>query len=288
MKYHLFAFVFALLTICAPSTYAQVKPIENSLLWEISGNGLSKPSYLFGTFHILCPDNFAIADNVKTALSKTDRITFEVNIADPEFIPSIQKAMMSPIPLSKRLSPQQFQALDSVLTVLKSPYTLKQMDNLSLQAVSSFLMQKILPCETPVSFEGELLKVAQEQHKPAAGLETVEFQMECLRNAFSDEHLYQQILKIEKMDADLKAMIAMYQQQNLNGIYSYVMKKETVETESEKWMMEVRNKNWVAAMPVMMEKESNLFAVGAGHLGGKYSLVTMLREKGYTVKPIYK
>jgi len=288
MKHHLFAFLFTLLTICTPSTYAQVKPIENSLLWEISGNGLSKPSYLFGTFHILCPDNFAIAENVKTALSKTDRITFEVNIADPDFVPSIQKAMMSDVPLSKKLSPQQFRALDSVMVELKSPYTLKQMDNLSLQAVSSMLIQKILPCETPVSFEGELLKIAQEHHKPAAGLETVEFQMECLRNAFSDEHLYQQILKIQKTDADLKAMISLYQQQNLNGIYSYVMKKEGMAAESEKWMMEVRNKNWVAAMPVMMEKESNLFAVGAGHLGGKYSLITMLREKGFSVKPIYK
>jgi len=27
---------------------------NNTLLWEISGNGLAKPSYLFGTFHLLC------------------------------------------------------------------------------------------------------------------------------------------------------------------------------------------------------------------------------------------
>jgi uncharacterized protein YbaP (TraB family) len=27
---------------------------NNTLLWKISGNGLEKPSYLFGTIHMLC------------------------------------------------------------------------------------------------------------------------------------------------------------------------------------------------------------------------------------------
>ena len=28
--------------------------LENSLLWEISGNGIEKSSYLFGTIHMTC------------------------------------------------------------------------------------------------------------------------------------------------------------------------------------------------------------------------------------------
>jgi hypothetical protein len=28
--------------------------LSNTLLWQISGNGLKQPSYLFGTMHILC------------------------------------------------------------------------------------------------------------------------------------------------------------------------------------------------------------------------------------------
>ena len=27
---------------------------DNTLLWQISGNELQKPSYLFGTFHLMC------------------------------------------------------------------------------------------------------------------------------------------------------------------------------------------------------------------------------------------
>ena len=34
----------------------------NTLLWEISGNGLAAPSYLFGTFHLLCKDDINFSD----------------------------------------------------------------------------------------------------------------------------------------------------------------------------------------------------------------------------------
>ncbi|WP_254555955.1 hypothetical protein, partial [Salmonella enterica] len=52
----------ALLSISFNSASAQHKNTENknSLLWEVSGNGLSKPSYIAGTFHILCSKDFEI------------------------------------------------------------------------------------------------------------------------------------------------------------------------------------------------------------------------------------
>jgi len=32
----------------------KAQELENSLLWEISGNKLEKPSYLYGTIHLIC------------------------------------------------------------------------------------------------------------------------------------------------------------------------------------------------------------------------------------------
>ncbi len=40
-----------LLAMISLASAAQKK--NNSLLWKISGNGLEKPSYLFGTMHML-------------------------------------------------------------------------------------------------------------------------------------------------------------------------------------------------------------------------------------------
>lgn len=57
--------------------------------------------------------------------------------------------------------------------------------------------------------------------------------------------------------------------------------------EQEDLMLNKRNINWVSKkMPAMMEKESVLFAVGGGHLLGKEGVLNLLKEKGYTIKPV--
>ena len=49
----------------AQSIQLPLNPDDNSLLWEISGNGLKKPSYLFGTFHILCKQDVHFSETLK-------------------------------------------------------------------------------------------------------------------------------------------------------------------------------------------------------------------------------
>jgi len=39
---------------------AQQANDNNSMLWKIEGNGIDKPSYLFGTIHMLCAQDFKI------------------------------------------------------------------------------------------------------------------------------------------------------------------------------------------------------------------------------------
>jgi uncharacterized protein YbaP (TraB family) len=51
-----------------------------TLLWKISGNGLTKPSYLFGTIHMLCADDAVLSANMKKAISECDEVYFEVDL----------------------------------------------------------------------------------------------------------------------------------------------------------------------------------------------------------------
>ena len=37
----------------------------------------------------------------------------------------------------------------------------------------------------------------------------------------------------------------------------------------------------------MMKEKPTFFAVGAGHLGGEKGVVRLLRDKGYTLKPLH-
>src|SRR5258708_20332526 len=53
---------------------------NNTLLWKISGNGLQKPSYLYGTIHLLCADDAVLSVNMKKAISNCDEVYFEVDL----------------------------------------------------------------------------------------------------------------------------------------------------------------------------------------------------------------
>src|SRR5579863_1902046 len=50
-----------------------------SLLWEISGNGLQKPSYLFGSMHISNKEVFHLSDSFYMAIKSCDVVALEVD-----------------------------------------------------------------------------------------------------------------------------------------------------------------------------------------------------------------
>ena len=65
-------------------TFAQTSKSSKypSLFWEISGNGLKKPSYLFGTMHVSNKMAFHLSDSFYNAIKNTDMVALELN---PEF-----------------------------------------------------------------------------------------------------------------------------------------------------------------------------------------------------------
>src|SRR5438270_12723784 len=50
-----------------------------SLFWEITGNGLKKPSYLFGTMHVSSKMVFHLSDSFYNAMRSTDAVALELN-----------------------------------------------------------------------------------------------------------------------------------------------------------------------------------------------------------------
>jgi uncharacterized protein YbaP (TraB family) len=70
-----FSAVF-LLSLVALATAAQNTKEENTLLWKISGMGLDKPSYLFGTIHMLCAEDAVLSNNMKKVIRNCDEVYF--------------------------------------------------------------------------------------------------------------------------------------------------------------------------------------------------------------------
>ncbi|MDZ7777679.1 MAG: TraB/GumN family protein [Bacteroidales bacterium] len=83
--------VFAFLMMLFP---AKGQNSKESLLWEISGNGLDKPSYLFGTIHLLCPEDLVLDDKITTALNNSEQLVLELDLSDRNVLREVQQKMM--------------------------------------------------------------------------------------------------------------------------------------------------------------------------------------------------
>lgn len=256
--------------------------IENSLLWEISGNGLEKPSYLFGTVHLICESDFQLKEKVKTAFDKTEELALELDFDDPKELQSMQKLAVSPIPLSKSLSKEEYAKLEALLKN-KFALDIKQFENYNLIGIMSTLMVKQLNCN-PKVYEVEFLKMAMQRKSVIHGMETVEDQVKAFGDSYSNAEF---IAQLSTYDSDyLIQLIELYKKEELNKILQMTIDDKFMNEEEQGFMLDNRNKNWIQKMPKMMQQHSVFFALGAAHLPGDNGVINLLKKSGYTVKPI--
>ena len=106
--------------ICAAGLTAssQSNVSTNTLLWRISGNNLSKPSYLFGTIHLLCANDIELSETLKTAIKETDKVYLELDMDNLfEMMQAVQKMKMrNDTTLSDLLSESDYKKVKAFFT----------------------------------------------------------------------------------------------------------------------------------------------------------------------------
>ena len=65
--------------VCLPLLMFAQKNYPKTLLWRISGKGISQPSYLFGTMHLNDQRLFNFGDSVYSAIQRTAGLAIEVS-----------------------------------------------------------------------------------------------------------------------------------------------------------------------------------------------------------------
>jgi uncharacterized protein YbaP (TraB family) len=105
--------LFLLLLSSFPSPAQEKK--NNALLWEISGNGLAQPSYLFGTIHVICKEDFMLSDIVKEKFNASKEIYLELDMDDPKLQVTMMQLMQLPgkETLQEKMGADKFSRLDS-------------------------------------------------------------------------------------------------------------------------------------------------------------------------------
>lgn len=279
---------FTALLFFTSTTKAQNKNTNNdkSVLWEVSGNGLSKPSYILGTFHALCSKDFEMKPKVLKALENTDNLVLEINYTDPAESVAMQKMMQSDRKISDQLSSDEAKELDKIL--INYGTTLKNIDSYSSQALYSLLATKAIPCPmTDVKMhEVELIKNVMQHKKKVKGLEKVAHQLSTINKAFDLKNIIIQLKKGDEYTVYLQKVIETYKNEDLPALNNLMKDKRFMSKQQEELMVTRRNKNWAEKMPEIMKSENSFFAVGSAHLWGDEGLINLLKIKGYTVKPI--
>ncbi|TAH05678.1 MAG: TraB/GumN family protein [Sphingobacteriales bacterium] len=262
--------------------------IENALLWQVSGKGLSSPSYVYGTIHIICKEDFQFSGTLKEKFREAKNIYLELDMDDPNMMMKMASlSMMKGQSMKDLMSPADYTYLSAyVKDSLGMPMMLfNKMKPITLM---SLLYTKALPCSASESYEQTMVTMAKQQKKDIKGLEKIEDQMavfDKIPDSVEAKMILDMIKNMPEQKVQFAQMVAAYKKEDLRSLSNAM-------SESPEWkgfediMLSNRNKNWIPVMETAMKESTTLFAVGAGHLYGKEGVINLLRATGYTVTPV--
>ena len=287
--------LFALSIITANAdAQANKRPLEKSLLWQISGNGLTKPSYLYGTIHMICKDDASLGDSLISAIQRSDRVYFEVDMDNLMEMLSAFKdfKMRNDTTLADLLSKEDYEKVKEYMGRKSGLLPFSQLETYKPMLASSLLMESGIACEESVAMEQLILEEAKKNKKRVDGLETMSYQASIF-DSIPYKLQAEQLLKYvndggSKSEADkqFEEMIEAYKAQDIEKLGEFVQTNDGGLGNYEDILIYNRNRNWVEKLKKIMPEKSLTIAVGAGHLAGEKGLIKLLRKAGYTVKPV--
>jgi uncharacterized protein len=300
MKNILFFLSFLLVFSCKSTGKVQysendILPKEKALLWKISANGLKKPSYLFGTIHLIPKNEFDFTEKTKQALKNTNRIAFEIDMKEMTNLRTqislMSKAFMAGgKTLRDLLTPEDYAFVRTKMDSKGLPITMmERLKPMFLSTMFGSDEDAVASNSNMTSVELELFKLSKKQKKESTGLETAAYQMAIFDSIpYIDQAkmLVDALRNTEGGDGEFAKMIEMYQSKNIQEMQKMIGSEEAGMKEFEDLLLNKRNANWIAPMIRLMRTQPTFFAVGAGHLGGKSGVIALLRRQGYKVEAV--
>jgi uncharacterized protein YbaP (TraB family) len=267
---------------------------QNTLLWKISGNGLDKPSFLFGTIHMLCKEDAGLSANLRQAIRDAEEVYFEVDLDNMmEMISIMTKLKMNgDTTLRDLLNDTEYEKVKAYFEAHSSMVPFSMLESYKPILAASLLQQNSMVCDETAMMEQEIMNVAHGMGKKIRGLETMGYQASVL-----DDIPYklqaEQLLRYvegagdkEAQDKELSQMMDAYRDQDLGRLEELISQSDPAIANYTEVLLYQRNRNWVEKMKKIMPGHSLLFAVGAGHLPGTEGVIDLLRKAGYTVTPV--
>ena len=275
-----------------------VKKIEKkypSLLWEISSNGLTKPSYLFGTMHVSNKQVFHLSDSFFYAIKKSDVVALELNSE------TWQKDMVQmdrdgetyqKFYSEKSLSGGYINAgtfkidnnfiKDIKYALQRQPYIINSLLYRNNQGQDDY--------EEDTFLDMYIYQTGKKLGKRSSGVESY-YEMQMLSMGAEIDRNNEKVKKKKNYDLDYtdnpqQKSDEAYRKGDLDMLDSLEKMMLQSEAFTEKFLYK-RNEKQANSMDTIMQKGNSLFVgVGAAHLAGERGVIELLRKKGYKLRPI--
>jgi uncharacterized protein YbaP (TraB family) len=276
--------LIALLFVCF--TNAQEKKYQ-SLLWEISGNGLQKKSYVYGSMHVSEKVSYHLSDAFFKHLMEADMVA---NESDPTTWSDLYTIFGNMYGAN-----YGYGAFYTNFYINKPKkeelYPLFIGTNYNLIGLLSRTNEMKKDYQEGTYLDMFIYRTGRKYGKKTLGLEDVKSSTINIMKAEAKvkpkdvEENRQKLLKLLKNKNYNEAMMDYYREKDLDMLDSL-----TVLSSSEtylKAMLYDRNTDMVKSMDSIMKTGSLFAAIGAAHLPEKNGVIEALRTKGYRVSPVF-
>lgn len=267
--------------------YMKVSGQDNSLLWKISGNDLANTSYLYGTIHLICGD-YSLNEKVTNAIDKTSTIYLELDMDNPNLAAEMQKLSMNKDMqnFQGELSEEEAEKINNFLTTNYGA-DLSQLGVLKPFIVMSMVLVKKTPCESISGIEQLILEEAKTRSLDVNGLETVAYQMALFDKVpVKDQIVWLMDVLGEDYSNELEEMMTAYKNEDLEALEKIINESPGFDNYVD-MLLNQRNINWIPKIEEQIKQGPSFFAVGAGHLPGSQGVISLLKEQGYEVTPVF-
>jgi len=263
---------------------------NQSLLWKIEAPGANRPSYLFGTIHLIPQDKFLFTSAMERAFSQSDEVMFEVDINDmkdmSKMMEMMQLAMMpGDTTLKDLLTVSEYEMVQKKLGDGMSLMMLERIKPLFLSALGMENMSEVK--DNMKSYEFELATKADSSGKKVLGLETIEEQMSAIDKI---PLTVQAKMLVESMQSkgndEYNDLLKAYLAQDLDALNGLMGDQMDPALGYMDPLLKNRNYNWISRIQKQISAHPTFIAVGAGHLPGKDGVINLLRQNGIRVTPI--
>jgi uncharacterized protein len=281
-------FVLALLLLVMPRIKAQ----ESSILWEITGNGITKPSYLFGSLKFIGEKEFYLPKEATEKIKQSVIFAIEDEV-DHHAQHELNKVLHFPKgeSLSTHLSAEDYNKVvdffESEFKISRKQFEAKYAKLIPLAI--SISMTRLSLGEKVKFYDIELLKFAKSNKVKSYSLESVDREAKAL-TSFSIEDqtaaLLHTVNNFEKQKTEFQKLMDDYPQGKLEEIFEYTLHPLENNQDFINTFFYQRNKEWMPKIEKMISENVAFISVGVSHLEGDGGLLNLFKEKGYTLTPI--